>query len=370
MPRRRRNASEGGVSLDSLMDAMTNVVAVLILVLILVQADVSQTVQRFIDDLKPATPEEVEEARQSLASLQEKREDRLKILESEAPDPEELEEEKRELGLLEKEVGENKRLLADREEVVKLEKKLRQDRDVEKKKADKLQEQIAELEAMLDATPVKVTKPDVVTIPASRPIPEGAKVYYAYVFNGRVHLIDPFTPLDLFEKEFRRRKKDWEVQRIKRPGADVYRYSAGRIVDYFKDYDWKNGRGQKVELISRPHWGALRIRITPNASTGGTTTEGLADRRSGFHQAVKALARVRNAVLMFRVHPNSFDTYLAARPLADIVNLPSGWEVSGGQYYEYVIPDLSIKPTAPPPEPPPGGPPKGPQPPTLKPSLD
>ena len=61
MPR-RRTVSDAGVSMDSLMDAMTNVVAVLILVLLLVQVDVKQTVQKFLDELRPATPEEVAEA--------------------------------------------------------------------------------------------------------------------------------------------------------------------------------------------------------------------------------------------------------------------------------------------------------------------
>ncbi len=368
MARRRRNRSEGGVSLDSLMDAMTNVVAVLILVLILVQADVSQTVQRFIDDLKPATPEEVEQARQRVAVLEDKRENRLRILEEAAPDPRRIEEEKRRLALLEKELGDNRKLLAERDEVLKLERRLRQERDTEKTETDKLQEQIAKLEAMLDATPVKQTKPDIVTIPASRPIPEDAKIYYAYAFGGRVHLIDPFTPLDLFDREFRREKNDWEVQRIKRPGADVYRYGAGRIMNHFKGFDWGNRRGQKVELISQPHWGHLRIRITPNAASGGTTTDELRQPGSPFHQAVKSLARVRDAVLMFRVHPDSFDTYLAARPLADAVNLPAGWEVWFGRHHEYAIPDLNIKPTAPPPEQP--AKPGGPDPPKLDPTLD
>ena len=40
MGRRRKSSSDEGVNLDSLMDALTNVVAVLILVLLLVQADV------------------------------------------------------------------------------------------------------------------------------------------------------------------------------------------------------------------------------------------------------------------------------------------------------------------------------------------
>ena len=43
------------------MDALTNVVAVLILVLLLVQADVSNKVVEFLENLQPATPEQVKD---------------------------------------------------------------------------------------------------------------------------------------------------------------------------------------------------------------------------------------------------------------------------------------------------------------------
>lgn len=369
MARRRRNASDGGVSLDSLMDALTNVVAVLILVMVLVQADVTQKVERFLDDLKPATPEQVEAARERVATLERKRENRLEILEAAAPDPAAIEAQRRELALLEKAVADNRELLADRDEVASLEKKLREQRDAEKQQADRLQEQIAKLEAQLDATPVKVARPDVVTIPASRPIPEDARIYHALVFQGRVHLIDPFTPKERFLREFEGEKKDWLVERVKRPGADLYRYSASKIVQHFKDFDFGNRRGQKVELISVPHWSHVRIRITPDPTAGGTSTDELGEAGSAFHQAVKSLARVRDAVLMFQVHPDSFDTYLAARPLADAVNLPAGWQMSWSRHHEFIVREVVVKPTGPPPEPA-GNKPAGPQPPNLKPTLD
>ena len=60
MARRNNNQEEGGLNLDSLMDALTNVVAVLILVLLLVQANVTQKIQAFIEDLEPATQEQVD----------------------------------------------------------------------------------------------------------------------------------------------------------------------------------------------------------------------------------------------------------------------------------------------------------------------
>ena len=50
MASRRKKTEEGGVNLDSLMDALTNVVAVLILILILLQVDVSNTVEKLLGD--------------------------------------------------------------------------------------------------------------------------------------------------------------------------------------------------------------------------------------------------------------------------------------------------------------------------------
>ena len=67
---RRRNSGGDGVSLDSLMDALTNVVAVLILVLLLVSADVKQKVEQFFDDIEPATPEQIEESKKKIEELE------------------------------------------------------------------------------------------------------------------------------------------------------------------------------------------------------------------------------------------------------------------------------------------------------------
>ncbi|BCX47759.1 conserved hypothetical protein [Haloferula helveola] len=370
MARRRKSDSEGGVSLDSLMDALTNVVAVLILVLILVQADVSRTVQKLMDDLKPATPEEVQQAREDLAKLETQRERREEMLEAEAPKPAALEAERRKVALLEKDVGKNEELLADLKELRELEKKLRTDRDKEQAETVKLQEEIAKLEALLDSTPEKIAKPDIVTIPSSREIPPSAKIYYALVFDGRVHLIDPFTPIDLFENEFRQNKGDWIAQRIKRQGADRLLYDKNKIMKHFEGFDWRNRRGQDVSMLSRPHWNRIQIVIKPDKQKGGTTTDQLREPGSAFEQAVKALSRVRNAVLLFRVNPNSFSTYLLARPMADRANLPSGWEVSWNQQYAFQIPDLEVKPTGAPPPPPENPKPKPAGPPKLDPRLD
>ncbi|MBK1827890.1 hypothetical protein [Haloferula rosea] len=366
---RKRSSDEAGVSLDSLMDALTNVVAVLILVLILVQADVTQKVEEFLDNLKPATPEEVQQSKEQLAKVREELERKQALLQQEAPTPAAIEEEKRSIALLEKELKDNSELLADLDELKRLERKLRLERDVEQEKTSKIEEEIARLLAQLDATPEKVAKPDIVTIPSSRPIPATAKIYYAIVQRGRVHLIDPFTPVELFEDEFRQEKRHWLLERVKRQGADRYIYDGRKIEAHFKDFDFKNRRNQRVTLVAPPTGTRMRIEIRPDLKEGGTTTEQLAEPNSQFAASVKALSRIRGAVLMFWVHPDSFPTYLKARPLADAVNLPAGWEIRFNQMYAVTLSDVEIRRQK---EPPPAKPDPNPQPkpPRLGPKLD
>ncbi|MEM1083937.1 MAG: hypothetical protein AAGI48_07415 [Verrucomicrobiota bacterium] len=368
MARKPRDSEEGGVNLDSLMDALTNVVAVLILVLILVQADVTQKVQQFLDDLKPATPEEVAASKKTVAKLDQRNEQLKKKLQEEPPTPEQIEEEKRQLALLEKDIEQNQDLLADLEELRKLEAKLRPERNAENEKTRKIQEEIARLEALLDESRrVAAPPPAVVTIPDSRPIPKSADIYYSIVARNRVHLIDPFTPLEQFEEEFKKHKNDWRRERIKRKGADRIIYDQKKIAEHFKDFEFKNSRNQKIELRTNPTSNRIGIVIIPDLKEGGTAAEDLGKESSIFGNALGALARNRKAVMIFRAHPDSFSTYLEARTLADDSKLPAGWEVSGNTNHWIPIPEIEVNRLK---EPEPPKKPPGKKPPPLKPKLD
>jgi hypothetical protein len=354
------------------MDALTNVVAVLILVLILVQADVTQKVVEFMDNLKPATPEEVAQSKIDLARIRRDLEDKKELMGMDAPTPAEIEEEKRLLALLEKSLKENEELLADLDELRKLEQELRRNRDTEQQETNRIQDEIARLEALLDATPVlTVPPPAEVTIPNSRPIPKNADVYYAIAFNDRVHLIDPFTPLELFEKEFQRHKREWVHQRIRRQGADRYIYDPVKIVSHFKDFDFGNSRGQSVTLKHNPTSTRLHIEIRPNGKDGGTSTGELATlgMESLFGRAMENLRHKRDAIIMFWVNPNSFNTYLVARRAADKAGVPAGWEVRGNTSYWLGIPEVEVRRLKEPPPPDPDAP-KPVRPPKLEPKLD
>lgn len=371
MARKRRTQNDGGINLDSLMDALTNVVAVLILVLVLVQADVSQKVQKFIDDMLPATPEEIVASKELVASLESKKETLEIAMKAEAPTPAQIEEEKRQLALLEKSLEESTAKLVDLGKLREIEKKVRTERDSEAKVTKVIQDEIAKLEALLDDTPtIKPDEPTVVNIPNSRAIPKNAKIYYAIARKGRIHIIDPHTPLDMFQNEFDRRKREWLLQRVPVKGAaDRYYYDGQKIQSFFKNYNFKNTRGQAVAIQAPPTSWKLHFTITPNLDKGGTPTDDLATPGSEYSKAASVISRDFNAVLMFRVAPDSFDTYLRARELADRANIPSGWEINANPAYFQVIPEPTIKPikTAPPPD---KTKPKPPQPPPLDPKLD
>lgn len=370
MARKRNPDSEGGVNLDSLMDALTNVVAVLILVLILVQADVSQKVVQFLEDLVPATPEEVIASTKKVEELDKKRLNLQNLLTEDAPTPEDIELEKRQLALLEKDAKENKKLLADITELKKLEKKTRKERDIEDKKTTKIQKEIARLEALLDDNPIVTIPPTEISIPISRSIPKNAEIYYTIVIHDRVHFIDPFTPIVLFENEFKKHKRKWLIERIKQQGADRYIYDQTKVSEHFKNFDFRNSRGQAISIMAYPEWTRLNIEIKPNLKEGGTALADINNPDSIYYKILKKISNNNRAVILYRVHPNSFNAYLKARVLSDKAGVAAGWEVSHNPSYTAMIEDIEVKRLKLPPPPDPNAKPKPPGPPSLDPKLD
>ncbi|QTN33269.1 hypothetical protein HZ994_13420 [Akkermansiaceae bacterium] len=371
MARRRQTDSGGGINLDSLMDALTNVVAVLILVLILVQADVSQKVQQFLDDMIPATPEMIAAMKEQI-TLQREQEKKLEAaMKQDAPSPARIEEEKRQLALLEKSLEENKAALADLEKLREIEATVKAEREKESKITGTIQTEIARVEGLLDSIPAPAADtPTVVNIPNSRPIPDDATKYHAMAIKGRIHVIDPNAVMKVFTQEFSKRRNDWLHRRIKIKGkADRFIYDGQKIAAFFKDYDWGNFRGQKIEIIANPKSYRLQLSISPDLVNGGTPTDQLATPGSPYSKAAATILGDFRAVLLFQVATDSFDTYLEARRLADKANIAAGWEINGNTKFTMRIeePEIHCLEPAPPAKP---GQPSPPKPPPLKPKLD
>ena len=169
---KKSNQDSGELNLDSLMDAVTNVVGVLMIVFVVVALSLADAMQKILSELPSVTPEEHQEMK--------------KKLEENPPPPETPEqiEEKLKLAQENKKKASEQLKTVDVSQVEQLQfmdlesfrKKLdeaKKTQETEKKETDKLLAEVERLKALLDETPVY--KPDpatVVRLPNPRPYPE------------------------------------------------------------------------------------------------------------------------------------------------------------------------------------------------------
>lgn len=311
------------------MDALTNVVAVLILVLILLQVDVGKTVEKLLGNLPPATQQQIDEAKAKLAALTRDRDLVRKSMTAKPPEPALIEQAKRDIALLEQSERESKVKLLDVKKLEQLLAKHQRDYDVEKRKTDAILEEIRKLEALLDQTPIpKAPKPDIVRIPNSRDIPEGANMYYAYVINNRVHLVDPITARKLVMNEFEKVSTKLLRETIKvKGGRDRKIYDQAKLVEHFSKLDFRV-RDQVISLGGHETGTKPILRVEFDREKGGIPLSELEQPNSEWHRMCQLIRGQFRAVLMFRVRGDGFSAYIKAREIADAANIPCGWELS------------------------------------------
>lgn len=369
------------------MDALTNVVAVLIFVLLLVNCEVSQKVVQMMEDLVPASPEEIQKLKDMLKQLEidKKKLEELKKL---PPPPKvDLDSINQKISAL-KALIQNKKSAIDMNnkniaELQKLHDEKLAARDAEQVKANAMMEEIASLEAMLDTTPVAKDIPATeITIPATRPIPEGAKVHYAYIINDRAYFVDlPKYQEEMAEivdklkddkgnhiaaaeksEEEEDKKLSAAERRAKREKEkDDAKKEKPVVFDRDKVLPILNEKLNKIlspglrgSVNSQPWFGGARMDIGFDPK-GGTPVEALSQPTNGFASDISKL-RPPNDVLMFVVDAPSMYAYALAREIAEKKGIPIGWSIAlpNECFSRTDIPDLAVNVTGPPPERPPG----------------
>jgi myosin heavy subunit len=378
MPQRRKVVEEDAGSLDSLMDALTNVVAVLIFVLLLVNCEVSQKVVQMMEDLVPASPEEIQRLKDQLKQIEIDKQ-KLEELKKLPPPPKvDLDSINQKISALQTLI-QNKKSAIDTNnkniaELQKLHDEKLAARDAEQAKANAMMEEIASLEAMLDTTPVAKDIPATeITIPATRSIPEGAKVHYAYIVGDRAYFLDlpkymedaakivddlkkdknNHMPTEEKAEEEEDKKLSAAERRAKREQEKADAKKEKPIVlnrdKALPVLSEKLGKlmapGLNYAVIAQPWWGFARLDISFN-DKGGATIEELKQPTNSFASALSKL-RPPNDVLMFRVDPPSMYAYALAREIADKKGIPCGWELSlpGECFSRTDIPNFAINAT-------------------------
>lgn len=170
---KKSSGDSGELNLDSLMDAVTNVVGVLMIVFVMVSLQVARTVSKILSDLPPVTPEELV-----------KKQEEAKKIPPPIKTPEQVQEEKK---LAEQEIKkfteqlstvdltelQQKMKFLDLDELRKQIEARRKERDQQKTASDKLIAEVERLKALLDQTPVyQPPPPTYVRLPNPRPYPE------------------------------------------------------------------------------------------------------------------------------------------------------------------------------------------------------
>lgn len=171
MARKKQDSNE--LNLDSLMDAVTNVVGVLMIVFVMMAINTAKMVQKILTDLPPVTEEQHQQMVQQ-----------MKDLPPPPADPEKLEEQKKKAQQDLKKVVEELKTIDTSEVAAQIEfmdldsfrKKLeeaKKEREKEKTEVDKLIAELERLKALLDETPVyQPPPPTYVRLPNPRPYPE------------------------------------------------------------------------------------------------------------------------------------------------------------------------------------------------------
>lgn len=350
------------------MDALTNVVAVLILVLVLVQADVTRKVVRFIEDMQPATPEQLAQLENDVAQATLRKDSLNALLNDAASSAARLDEANRELDRVRAQLADADRKLAEAKEAKSTEARLRSELDAQEKANEQILNRIESLKDKLgQVKESKVVAPKQVSIPEIRPIPESAVIHRALCNANRIHIVDTTEALDIVRKEFDRHSKNWIHKRVTRDKKEIIVYDQSKIAAHFKKAGLKNARGQSINVITNPREYYLLIEVSPDFKNGGTPMEELEKKGSEFYNNAIRMKADSRAVLMYHVHPDSYDCYLKARDLSDKARIPAGWEVGSPGKWREIIRGIGVNRL----EEPPANKPAGPkQPPRVESKLD
>jgi len=314
---KKRKSASGPGSLDSLLDTMTNVVGILVIVLVVTQLGVGDAVKRIHKDISEISRQEYEEKLAKVDELKVKLEtdkQNLKEIEASSEDDQKMKRfQTKQVELAKTDIARIQTSLADSTKRTKeLDDTKKKVEELEKKISDG-REEIAKIKAMLeDAPPVKKgPEATVVTLPDPRAAPKGATAVEFICQHGRVVRLD----VDRLRKIAVERMQKSERQLTKQGAIDC------QALKRMFDKEKIGNAYFRVAIHVGKDKPSLIISHNPQS---GDTTKKLNELGSVYRRVLRNIDR-RKAFIRFRVFPDSFDTYLAAREVASSMGIQAGW---------------------------------------------
>ncbi|TAE89535.1 MAG: hypothetical protein EAZ81_12785 [Verrucomicrobia bacterium] len=181
---------------------------------------------------------------------------------------------------------------------------------------------------MLDQTPIpKAPEATVVRIPNSRDIPETAEILYCFIVGDQAHFVDMTEAKNLIMAEFKSNERNLihSVRKIPKK-ADKKIYDQDKVVSLFQQKNLRV-RNQTIAVPYHKPYTNMYYRLSFDPKKGDATLADMQQERGRFHNICARVRQSSRNVLIFKVHPNGFATYIKAREIADKMNIACGWEI-------------------------------------------
>ncbi|PQO31180.1 hypothetical protein C5Y96_12585 [Blastopirellula marina] len=370
MAKRRGVEEEEG--LDSLLDTMFNVVGILIIVLVVVQLGMQESVKQIANSVQ-IDPLALE---QLIKDLEEAQKDKLKVekdLKDLNPDEQNLEmliqrlqsESVAKEAILKSQQGELQKAIIAQKDALEMAKKADENKEKREKLSSDLNsalEEIAKLEATLDDTPERSQMAaKVVTLPDPRPAPEGIKEASFLLTGNQVYPI-----VDEPVRDSAKKRSEYQAER----GLRKYVKDPKQGIDAEKFVEDFNERPMSDDWFKMEMYAAgrdPRLRFTPKEDAGFKIDE-ITSPRSRFRRLLSSVDPSK-FYFKFIVMPDSYEAYVETRHVTDEMGYLAGWTPvdANWQYTTWVGGKVKFGPEPPPPDP--NAPKPAPKPPGPKPNV-
>lgn len=358
---RRRRTEENAGSLDSLLDTMTNVVGILVILLVVTQIGVRGAMRRIQYHLPDVTIPQLDAMRLAVGALRGEMqglESRVQAAAGDDISAVALTQAQREVEGLTRTLMTRKSEVKDYHALSAAIEALRRNVSEEEAAVSRLQQEMSRLNALLEQTPLRKAAPArVIRLPNPRPAPAGGQCVWFTCKGGRVARADTAELRRLARERIEALKQTlqyretgtlsggglqkWQGNRGKDAGSSPAQvvYDADKVVEYF-DKREVGTRDYRFLVSIEKAWGRENLSITPRP-TGGETASQIRYRSSAFIRALQSID-FRKQYVRFLVWPDSFETYILAREIAEQLKVPAGWTIQTGEWWKIGW-DLGLK---------------------------
>lgn len=170
---KRNNGGDTELNLDSLMDAVTNVVGVLMIVFVVMAINTARVMQKILSDLPPVTKEQHDEIKKQHEQLPPPPADPKKLEEDKKKAEQDMKKAVEQLQSVDTSEMQQQMKFMDLESFRKKLEEAKKQREQQRQEVEKLLAEVERLKALLDQTPeFKPEPPTYVRLPNPRPFPE------------------------------------------------------------------------------------------------------------------------------------------------------------------------------------------------------